>query len=493
MINSPNSIVEDIRSISGTSANIVFVYGVFNVLHPGHFRLLNFAKDCGDFLIVGVLNDGFPGVTVKQSSRLQAVRQIGIINYSFIVDDSVLDLISLLKPNFVVKGKEFIYAHNPEKVVVESYGGKLIFSSGEARLTSFDLASGNSVNFEKSGQITQFEYIERHKCFPNNLINIVDTFKKLKVLVIGDLIVDEYITCDPIGMSMEDPTIVVTPINQQLFVGGAGIVAAHAAGLGAKVKYLGVLGNDVAAAYANETLEKYGVNAQMLCDESRPTTLKQRYRAHGKTLLKVSYLKQHQVSLELCEQLIMGVESEIKNIDLLIFSDFNYGCLPQFLVDEIIKICKRENVPMVADSQSSSQTGDISRFRGMLLITPTEHEARLALADSTSGLVSISASLQEKSHSKNIFITLGSEGVFIHSPESNLDGVLTDRLLALNTNPKDVAGGGDCLFVASALSLVAGANIWTAAYIGSLAAACQVGRLGNLPQTVDELKRVILK
>src|SRR5207302_4312305 len=97
-----------------------------------------------------------------------------------------------------------------------------------------------------------------------------------------------------------------------------------------------------------------------------------------KTLLRVSHLKQHGIEAELKDKILDAIRSSIKAIDLVIFADFNYGCLPQKVVDDISALCEANGVAMVADSQSSSQVGDVSRFHDMLLLTPTEREARLA-------------------------------------------------------------------------------------------------------------------
>src|SRR5262249_26764955 len=156
------------------------------------------------------------------------------------------------------------------------------------------------------------------------------------------------------GMSQEDPTVVVTPLRSDRFVGGAGIVAAHARGLGAGVSYLYVAGNDECCRYAEGMLGHYGVKGECVVDESRPTTLKQRYRAQGKTLLRVSHLKQHDIPHEVADALIEKATKALDGANLLMFSDFNYGCLPQFLVDAITAFCRKRGIMMVADSQSSS-------------------------------------------------------------------------------------------------------------------------------------------
>jgi rfaE bifunctional protein kinase chain/domain len=218
-------------------------------------------------------------------------------------------------------------------------------------------------------------------------------------------------------MSQEDPTIVVTPIMHDRFVGGAGIVAAHTRGLGAQVKYFGVVGEDQTSNFALQTLQKHGVDACLIKDESRPTTLKQRYRARGKTLLRVSHLRQHDISHELIMNMLGKLDLALESADLLVFSDFNYGCLPQPLVDQIIARCVQYGVPMVADSQSSSQVGDISRFPGMLLVTPTEFEARLAVRGTGSGLAVLADALCSKARADHVFVTLGAEGLLVHSAD----------------------------------------------------------------------------
>ena len=173
--------------------------------------------------------------------------------------------------------------------------------------------------------------------------------------------------------------------------------------------------------------------------------------------------------------------------DLLVFSDFNYGCLPQALVEQIVRSAKSRNVMLAADSQSSSQVGNISRFRGMDLLTPTEREARISTRNHEDGLVVLAEALRAQSSARNILLKLGEEGLLIHAGNGNAEDWLTDRVGALNTSPKDVAGAGDSLLITSALTLAGGGNIWEAACLGSLAAAVQVGRVGNTPIQTREL------
>ena len=132
---------------------------------------------------------------------------------------------------------------------------------------------------------------------------------------------------------------------------------------------------------------------------------------------------------------------------------------------------------MVADSQSSSQVGDVSRFLNTNLLTPTEREVRLALSNYEDGLVVLAEALRKKTNASNIAITLGAEGVLIHAAQHKKTQWLTDRLPSLNTSPKDTAGAGDCLLVCSAMSLVL-AGLFGCLYLGSVAKHT-VGRIGT--------------
>jgi len=482
-----DQIISQINDSAGQDDRVVFVAGNFNVVHPGHLRLLRFAIECGDYLVVGVTCDGSEGVTIPEDMRVDGVDAIGFVNHAFILHESSESFISKLKPAVVVMGKEHENRENPEKGAVEAYGGKLLFGSGEVSFSSLELLHREYVEADYSTITKPVDYPARHSFTMNGLKDTLKKMVGLNVLVIGDLIVDEYVMCDALGMSQEDPTIVVTPIETKQFIGGAGIVAAHARGMGANVQYLSVVGHDDVALYAEEKLKSYGVDCQLYRDDSRPTTHKKRYRTAGKTMLRVSQLRQHRISEELASKIFTGAMDALTDCDVLIFSDFNYGCLPQTLVDKLIESAKERGVYMVADSQASSQMSDISRFVGMSLITPTEREARIAVQDAECGLAVLAQKLAEKSQTESIVITLGSEGMLVVSRTDEGDGWKSDNLPAFNTSVKDTAGAGDSFLTCTAMSLCMGESIWKSVYLGSIAAACQISRLGNTPLQQQDL------
>jgi rfaE bifunctional protein kinase chain/domain len=421
--------------------------------------------------------------------RLASINSIGIVDHAFVLEEPVTKVIETLKPAVVAKGKEHEAKPNEELAILQSYGGRLLFNSGEMRFSDLEAIDRQYAAVRDGGFAGDAAYLKRHNYTAGDALALLRRFAGLRVAVVGDLIVDEYIDCDPLGMSQEDPTIVVSPISRRKFVGGSGIVAAHCAGLGASVHYVSVAHDGPLMDFAQEKLASYRVKPLILADHSRPTTLKQRFRAHNKTLLRVSELRQHDIERRLQDAIFDHIEELLPDFDLILFSDFNYGCLPTELVSRIVTAAKPHKIKLAADSQASSQQADISRFRGMDVITPTEREARLATKDSTSGLVELAEKLRLLAEADNVIVTLAGEGAIIHAPKYDLQR--TDRLPAMNARPLDVAGAGDSLFSCVAMGLSAGADIWLSSYLASVAAACQVNRIGNTPLTIGEIERAL--
>jgi rfaE bifunctional protein kinase chain/domain len=466
---------------------LVFVSGNFNIIHPGHLRLLNFARTCGDKLIVGLFVDEEPGVIVPYALRRESLASLEAVEEVIPAKASELArLIALLKPHAVVKGKEHELGVNPENDALRAYGGHLIFSAGEAKFSSVDLIRKELSVPSKFILRQEPDFLEKHGSSSQALKSIVEKFSELKVLIIGDLIIDEYIHCEPLGLSQEDPTIVVTPVQSNRYVGGAGIVSAHVASLGATARYISVTGDDDTASKSVNELRELGVDAILIRDSSRPTILKQRYRAQNKTLLRVSHLRAHDIDAGFIDEIFAKVMSLLPVTDVVIFSDFNYGSLPQILVDKISEACVSRGIPFVADSQASSQIGDVSRYSGAALISATEREVRLAVNDFKSGLQNVANVLLQKSRTNSLIVKLGAEGILALS---TVPITTTSPLKAMNPNPVDVAGAGDALLAAAALALTAGASVWECAYLGSVAAALQVSRIGNTPLKKNELVR----
>ncbi|QFT34372.1 D-beta-D-heptose 7-phosphate kinase [Labrenzia sp. THAF82] len=486
-----------IREQMPAGGKVVLVSGYFNILHPGHLRLIYYAAEQGDRLVIGLIAKPTDHLssTLPDNDRKIALQSISCVDDVIVMQHGLEALLNDLKPEVVVMGPEHRGKNPAEENLVESYGGHVVYSSG----ASVPLAPNGEVSTEnaayRSSILKPVGYLDRHQVTLEQLRRYVVGFQDLNLWVIGDTIIDEYAFCDAVGMSREDPTIVVRPLKSNLFLGGAGIVAGHARNLGAKVTFATVTGDDEPADFAEAEFAKHNINGIVIRDAYRKTTHKKRYRAEDKTMLRVNNFTEQAIDEEAQEEIVAAFETEAATIDAIIFSDFNYGILPQSLVKKITDVAQRNNVLVAADSQTSSQIGDISRYKNAKLLTPTEREVRVALQNSEDGIVILAEQLCSRTNAGHVYITLGSDGLLIHSSDptgGSHHDLKVDRLPAMNQSPKDPAGAGDAMLVMSTLVLASGGTIWEAAYLGSIASACQVGRVGNIPLKPEEIIRELM-
>ena len=473
------------------TTDTVFVSGVFNILHPGHRRFLDFAASQSKKLIIGVLSDKIAGDKsyMPEEVRLAAVKAYSKSAHVILINNNLKKVLSDYKPNIVIKGPEYKDQINDEEVI-KDWGGALIFSAGNEKTgTTVEYVNSDFQVPWKTKEVR--EYIHRRQISKSTIIKLIENFHEVEALTIGDIILDVYQYCRPLGMSKEDPTIVVQPTREEKYLGGAGIVAAHARALNSRARLVSVVGRDLSSKIVAQFLSQYDVDNSVIIDASRKTTTKTRLKCDGKTLLRVSDLLEDRISKNMILNVINEIKKYIVSTNVIIFSDFNYGILPQHLVEELSNLAFKKGVITTADSQSSSQFGDISRFRNMNLITPTEYEARLALNDKESGIVSIAYKLIKKSKAKNAFITLGEDGVLIQDGKNveSADGV--DRLPALSKICRDNSGAGDSMLTVASLALAQGADIWHAAFLGSIASGIQVSSIGNKPISSESLMKAV--
>jgi rfaE bifunctional protein kinase chain/domain len=453
------------------------IHGNFEILHTGHVRLFVYAKEIASELIVALCISGLDDLEIER--RISSLRSIPLID-KLITFKDLTDMIKVNKPDVIVKGKEFAGIENIEERITSEYGGKVIFSSGgDDMLQATALPNLKSNSNVLIGSTKSF--LHRNKISAIKLRETVAKFQELKILVVGDVIVDEYVECTPTGLSQESPTLVARPLWSKSYLGGAGIIAAHCASLGAKSSLLTILGDDKEAKIIRESCIDYKVDLIEIHDLNHPTVLKQRFRNQHQTLFRLNRFRQDGISKQIRRELMEKFEDAISNFDAVIFADFSYGVFDMEDAKKFVQLARDEGVFTSADSQTSSQIGNLGRFAGANLICPTEREARLEIRDQD-GLIVLSQKLMYQMKSEYIFLKLGPDGVLI-----NGRNLKTDHVPALNENPIDVSGAGDSLLAASTLAFAAKEEASSAAFLGSLAAAIQVSRQGNVPLTTQEL------
>lgn len=467
---------------------ICFVSGNFNNLHPGHIRIFKFAKELGNRLIVGVnlVDPEYLGTLPDLEERISLLKTVSFIDEVIPLKEGLDYFLQNAKPDIVIKGYEHRFLFNREQSIVDSYGGLLVFSSGSSTSAVGSIDRGE-IRHSLSDMMSPRKLLS-----PDCLIDLkskLNEFSNLKVLVIGDVIVDDYTFCEPVGLSREEPAIVASIENSETYLGGAGIVSAHASALGSSVELISVLGSDLEADFVETALAKYGVESCCYRDISRHTSVKKRYKASGKTLLRLNRLHSHEISNALGDWVFNQACERLKHVDLLILADFSYGCLASDLAAKLVAVARKNGVFVAADSQSSSQNGDIKKFVGASLIAPTEWEARSSLKDDRSGLPIIYKRLVDSCEAEYLFLTMGPDGV-LFAPDGK-DISLLRTLPAMNGAPVDVSGAGDSFLTSVSLGLVSGMNPMQASVLGSLMAAIQVGRFGNLPISRSTLESIL--
>ena len=269
----------------------VLLCGNFNVIHPGHLIILRFAKKLGGKLLVGVHSDKLAGKAafIPEKKRLEGVKSNTFVDKSFIIKTSVQKEILKIRPNIIVKGQEYENKVNIEEKIIKKWGGKIIFSSGDANLSSIDLINKEFKSYTNVVIKHDKSFLQRHKISKENLLENLKNFRKKSVLVIGDSIIDEYIATQPVGMSQEDPTIVVTTLDNKKFIGGASIIASHASSLGAKSKIITIAGQDKSEKFLNKELKKKACIRKLLLMIADLQLLKKDIGLQKKIYLELTY------------------------------------------------------------------------------------------------------------------------------------------------------------------------------------------------------------
>ena len=471
-------------------ASRVLIPGKFVVIHAGHIRLFRLARELGDATTIALDISDLHEDEIKW--RISALSSMEYVDEVVTFSNDLSSTLSKFKPEIVLKGQEFASVINHEQKYIESYGGRLVFGSGSSFFSQDDLFKNNEddLKIDFSKEVT--EYLVRNSINKEKLTATLKKMQKIRTCLIGDLIVDEIINCHPIGMSQEDPTIVVTKVDSLRYIGGAGIVAGHCSALGSVTTFITVTGKDVIGTWSLSELKNKISNVVNYEDASRPTTLKQKFKSGKQVLMKLNQFNQSFVSPEIENKIYEYFSKNVKNIDLLILSDFSYGAISENLAQSLIMKAKETNIIVAADSQTSSQLGNLAKFKGADLVTPTEIEARLEMRDEVSGLAVLGENLRNKLELENVLLKMGPDGVLVHGRDQKNKLIRTDQVPALNKKPIDTSGAGDSMLASASLALAAGETLYMAAFIGSVMASIQVSRIGNIPISQEAIRNSLL-
>mgnify|MGYP001259779095 CR=1 FL=1 len=484
---------------------IIMCHGVFDVVHPGHIRHFLFAKSKANILVVSCTSDKFinKGIYrphVPEKLRAFNLAVLEMIDY-VIIDNAKkpLNLITKLKPNFFAKG--FEYNKNQEQShetkeeidLVESYGGEMIFTPGDIVFSSSKIIDKLTpkIDDEKLLYLIEHNNIKFEK-----LEEIIKNFKKLKVHVVGDTIVDTYTNTNFIVGQSKTPTFSLLYESEKNFIGGAAIVALHLKSAGAKVRFTSLIGKDKLGTHVAQALKKQKIILNLMVDKKRPTVNKNLISSGEYKLVKIDKIDNSPINNSQLIQILNSIKKSKE--DIIILSDFRHGIFNNFNIDKINKSIP-SRLFKVADSQVASRWGNITLFKNFDLLTPNEREARFALADQDSTVGNLANSIYQKTNCKNQILKLGDKGVFCLSANSkkNKDNYFSLNSFLEKRDLVDAVGAGDALLAYSSLSLKLSNCLISAAIIGSLAASCACENIGNKPissnKVLEKLNKIKMR
>src|SRR5262249_44110091 len=301
-----------------------------------------------------------------------------------------------------------------------------------------------------------------------------------QVLVVGDVILDEYLTGWANRLSREAPIPVLEFERREYIPGGAANPAANIAALGSEPVQVGVVGNDPDAATLQETLQARGIDASgLVCDPSRPTTKKTRIMAHmglrfPQQVARIDYIARHQVNGEVEAQVLACLNSLAADVNVIMVSDYLSGLLTKSIVEAVQQISREHNILATADAQ-----GELGKYNGFDLVKCNAAEACEFIgrdlntdADFAQAGLRMVEALDLRG---GTLITRGPEGVTLAKRDGTTAHVPAVRV----EDVYDTVGAGDTALAVTTLALVAGATYGEAAALANLAAGIVVRKVGN--------------
>jgi len=320
----------------------------------------------------------------------------------------------------------------------------------------------------------------------NEVEPLLRRFHEAKILVVGDLMLDEYIIGDAERLSPEAPVPVLLRRERKVGPGGAGNVVCNLRSLGAHVFVSGVVGEDLAGQELICVLESIGADTQaIVVDSSRPTTLKTRIIAHKQQLVRIDHEVRTPIGESTCDTLVERIAPLITSVDAVIVSDYAKGVVTERLMSALKAISRRDAVLLCGGPKPRN----IASFAGFDLLSFNRTEAResaMLNGEPIDDYKRIGSLLVSRLNVKWLVITRGEEGASLFDDGGWICDIPSHRVTVY-----DVAGAGDTYLAAIVLALVCGADFVAAAKLANAAAAAAVCKVGVAPVTAEEIRRIL--
>lgn len=479
-------LAEQLRDIrSNGSRKIVHCHGVFDLVHIGHIRHLEAARRLGDVLVVTVTPDRFvnkgPGRPVfTEAQRAESLAALSCVDFVAVNEwPTAVETLKLLAPDLYVKGQEYRQAAlditgmiGEEIAAVRSQGGDIGFTDeivySSTRLIQDHL---NPLGSNVRDFVARF----RSRNSFEDVRGFIERAKDLKVLVVGETIVDEYQYCDVIGKSSKEPTLVAKRTQMERFAGGILAVANHVAEFCDQVSMLTVLGatnpmQDFVDSHLSDKVERHYIMRQ-----DGPTIVKRRFvdRYLFQKLFELYDLNDVELNGEDNDKLCGALEKLLPEHDVVIVVDYGHG----FLSRQAIKLlCDKAKFLAVNTQCNAGNQGyhTISHYERADFVVTTEKELRLEARQRSGTLEEVLARVAEGSNYANLCVTLGKHGCLVYNPEEG-----TEEVPALTDHVVDRIGSGDAFLAVASLCVALHAPLSIVGMVGNAAGAQAVATVCN--------------
>ena len=472
---------------------VVHCHGVFDLLHIGHIRHFEQAKKMGELLIVTVTPDRYvdkgshrPAFT--EVLRAEAVASLWCVDYVAINKwPTAEETLRMVRPDVYVKGSEF-------KNVSSDMTGKIGKEAKVIKEVGAELAFTEEIVFSSTTLINQFisafpkevqEYLElfRNRHSLEDVLSVIDNMEELKVLVIGDVIIDEYVYCEAIGKSSKDPVLAVKYGSEDRFAGGVLAVANHIANFAGHVELLTVTGRKNNYQEFIESHINKKIVQHYFTEEHMPTVVKRRL-VEGYSLnklLEIYVMDEQGIPSDLSGDICEFIKQRANDFDLILVADFGHG----MITDEVIQtLCEYAPFLAVNTQANAGNRGfhTVTRYPSADYVCIAEHEIRLETRDAHGELRPLMERIVNQLHAKQMVVTCGKKGCLVATDD--------DEFIAVPATAKKVVdrvGAGDAFLSVTALAAAQNVNLEILGFIGNLVGAQAVETVGN-DKSIDKLK-----
>lgn len=497
-IKSLDEAIPVIDRLRSKKKKIVLAHGVFDLLHYGHMNYLKQAKELGDILVVSVVVDKY---VKKGPNRPVFVEKIRLDSVAFLEsvdfvvpchDYGPWQIIKAIKPDVYAKGDDSVAqlkmsgsGLNKDKEIVESIGGALKFTHS-LPVHSTELLRNYFTNF--SPEVESFLSSFKKKYPISEVLTRLENLKKMKVLIIGEAIIDEYRYVTPLGKANKSVVISAQYLGKEEFAGGALACANHVAGLCQKVDLVTYLGEKNSKEGFIRNHLKPNIQPTFFYCPGQPTIIKRRFvdPAYYSKLFEECIFDRNYLPQEVEQKIEAFLKKEIRKYDLVIVVDYGHG----FLSQNLIKAIHRNAKFLAVNAQTNSGNAGFNyviKYPRIDYACLDEIEIRLATHDNLSDIREVSSFLAKKLGTKKMVVTLGHRGALGYENGNGFKNVPS-----FAQKVTDPIGAGDAFLAISSPAAAAGFPIELVSFIGSVAASIAVGILGNkFPVERDELFRHI--